>query len=77
MSALGTWSFIGSTNQTQFLSSSGSRDHHLPDRASTYPTLVSLLGFVPQTTATTTVGTSFVSSYAYILNFDHYSKHLD
>ena len=71
MSALGTWSFISSTNQTQFLSSSGSVTITFPTGL-TYPTLASLLGFVPQTTATTTVGTAFVSTYAYILNFDHY-----
>jgi hypothetical protein len=71
MSALGTWSFISATNQTQFLSSSGSVTITFPTGL-TYPTLATLLGFVPQTTPTTSVGTSFVSTYSYILNFDHY-----
>lgn len=71
MSALGTWSFIGATSQTQFVSSSGSVTITFPTGL-TYPTLVSLLGFAPTTTPTTSVGTSFVSTYSYILNFDHY-----
>lgn len=71
MSALGTWSFIGSTNQTQFIANSGNVTITFPTGL-TYPSMISLLGFVPTTTATTTVGPSFVSTYSYILNFDHY-----
>lgn len=71
MSAIGTWSFIPATNQTQFSSSSGSVTITFPTGL-TYPTLPSLLGFVPSTTPTTLVGTTLVSTYSYILNFDHY-----
>lgn len=66
--AIGSWSYIAATNQIQFTSSSGSVTLVMPTGLS-YPSLSSLLGFVPTQTLT---GATLVSQNSYIINFDTY-----